>query len=169
MTAIQIDLIRQTEAARALIHACRDDLDGDEQATADMVEGSTDLMEAIDGALSRMADIDALSEGLAEKMTEMSLRKHRLETQRDRIKSMIMSALKIINQRKLERPLATLSIRSTPPAVDITDENSIPDSFKVPQPPKISKTAIKEALQAGATVPGATLKPAGTTLAISTR
>ena len=40
-------------------------------------------------------------------------------------------------------------------SVEITDEKKIPADFLTPQPPKISKTEIKKAIEAGAVVPGA--------------
>ena len=43
-------------------------------------------------------------------------------------------------------------------SVEITDEKKIPADFLTPQPPKISKTEIKKAIEAGAVVPGAEIR-----------
>jgi hypothetical protein len=50
--------------------------------------------------------------------------------------------------------------------VVITDEHAIPQAFWRPQPPKLDRKAIGEALKAGQAVPGAQLSNGGTTLAI---
>ena len=165
---IQIDLIRQTEAARALIHACRDDLDGDEQATADMVEGSTDLVEALTAAALRSDELDMYAEAIGERIKDLQARKARFEQQSENIRDKMQSALGIIGLKKLETPFATISVRATARWPEVTDIWELPVVFREPQPPKVNLRALKLALKEG-DVPGATLKPAGTTLAISTR
>ena len=42
-------------------------------------------------------------------------------------------------------------------AVEITDESQIPEGYRIPQPDKINKAAIKDALKHDSDVPGTEL------------
>lgn len=57
---------------------------------------------------------------------------------------------------KLETPRNRISWRRSQ-SVDITDETQIPEEFLVPQPAKVSKSEISQAIKAGREVPGAML------------
>ena len=50
------------------------------------------------------------------------------------------------------------SIQKNPVSVNITDENILPEDYLIPQPPKVDKSSLKEALKNGIEVPGAELK-----------
>lgn len=59
---------------------------------------------------------------------------------------------------KIECPFFKLSIQKNPAAVNVTNENAIPEQFKEQVITwKIDKTAIKETLKKGVAVPGAEL------------
>jgi hypothetical protein len=68
--------------------------------------------------------------------------------------------------KKLERPAATLSLRSVPPKAIITSEVELPSRFFVDQAPKLDKKAVLDALKAGEKVAGAELSNGGETIAL---
>lgn len=55
---------------------------------------------------------------------------------------------------KMKEAEFTVSYRKSE-AVEIADEAAVPDEFRIPQPDKIDKTAIKAALKGGAVIAGA--------------
>ena len=56
--------------------------------------------------------------------------------------------------QKMKEPEFTVSYRKSE-AVEIADLNSVPDEFLVPQPPKVDKAGLKEAIKGGAVIAGA--------------
>ncbi len=160
----------ETEAAKALILALRaDGFDEEGQMLADMVEGETALLEAIDQALSELDEVEALITGLKEKEGQYNRRRKLLEERISRLRALIEQAMAVTNLSTLRRPAATLTLKNLPPQVIVTSEADIPAEFFVPQPPpppKLDLKALKAALleraeglngEAGIPIPGAVL------------
>ena len=70
------------------------------------------------------------------------------------MKTALLQFLTATGQEKVKTGTFSVS-KSYSKAVNILDENSIPDEFKIEQAPKIDKTAIKKAIAAGNEVCGA--------------
>ena len=58
--------------------------------------------------------------------------------------------------KKMKEPEFTISYRKSE-AVEIADLNAVPDEFLVPQPPKVDKIGLKEAINGGAVIAGVTI------------
>lgn len=156
-----------TAEAQQLIANLRDVLAGDDQAISDTVEGETDLFGAMDAAVARIAEIDALSLGIKEMIAAANARNDRLGRQKQSIRDAIQSAMGVARLSRHEAPAGSVSMRSVPPSVVITDEGMVPDKYKVPQPPKIDKRALLAALKEGGTgIPGAELSNGSETISI---
>ena len=56
--------------------------------------------------------------------------------------------------QKMKEPEFTISYRKSE-AVEVADEAAVPDEFRIPQPDKIDRAALKAALKNGAVVAGA--------------
>ena len=56
--------------------------------------------------------------------------------------------------QKMKEPEFSISYRKSE-AVEVADEAAVPDEFRIPQPDKIDKTALKAALKNGAVIAGA--------------
>nr|DAT07443.1 MAG TPA: resistance protein [Caudoviricetes sp.] len=74
------------------------------------------------------------------------------------LKTYVEDCLKLIGKTKYEAGMFKLSIQKNPLSVNITDENILPEDYLIPQPPKVDKASLKEALKNGIEVPGAELK-----------
>ncbi len=62
---------------------------------------------------------------------------------------------------KVECPEFTIAVRKNPEAVEIDDPEQVPSEYMVtpePPPPRPDKKAIKDALKAGAEIPGCWLR-----------
>jgi hypothetical protein len=141
------------------------DLADDEVLRADMVEGSTELVEFLRRLERARQEAEANAEALAINIKNLQARKYRFERREEASR---LLALKLLFAAKAEKPVtfpeATYSIRKVPPKVIITDEDMLPDAAcKFKREP--DKTAIKQMLDIGE-VPGATLSNGGRTLAI---
>jgi len=145
----------QIEAATAtsLIANIRSVMDGfskedDPDAAMMIAEGETNLLEVIDKAVTRIFDLEDMSDALGHRAAQIAARKKRFDDQADLLRASVQHAMGVIEQRKLELAQATISIRLTAPSVTVTDEAMIPSEFWKPQPPKLDKKALLDALKA---------------------
>ena len=58
--------------------------------------------------------------------------------------------------KKMKEAEFTISYRKSE-VVEVADEAAVPDEFLVPQPPKVDKVGLKEAIKGGAVIDGVTI------------
>ena len=105
---------------------------------------------------------------IAARMDDLKARRDRWALREEAWRKMAQRLMNVASLRKVQLPEATLSIRSSPPAVRIIDESFIPESFiRVVRSPNIME--IKKALKDGQDVPGAALSNNPDTIAILTK
>jgi DNA gyrase/topoisomerase IV subunit A len=110
------------------------------------IEGESDALELIDEVIEIVRSDEAFIE-------EIKRRTQRLEVRADRGRKMLRDLMEKIGVKRLQRPLATLSI-SLRNSLHVTDEKHVPPRF---WKSSVDRIALKKALQAGEDVPGATL------------
>jgi len=159
-------LRQETEAARALLANLQDILGDDEQAQADAVEGETSLHEVMASATKRIMELDVMLFGIEAAREALFARAGRLKLQQGNIRTALCVAMEAANVKKLELPVATVSLRAVPPKAEITDESAVPSKFWKPQDPKLDRKAVLDALKAKEPVPGAILSNGGMTISI---
>jgi len=132
---------------------------------ADMLEGSTDLHKIMERLLNEEREADELIEAVKERIEKLSVRRTMFRSRQASIRDVMMGILQRADLRKIALPEATISITRRGPAVQLIDEALVPDVF-CRFKREVSKTAIKEALNAGEEVPGAVLDNGSETLRI---
>lgn len=143
--------------------------DADEETLHDTLEGITSLNELI-AEIIRSALCDAaLQTGLRSRLDEMRQRLSRLEQREAKKRQLALEAMSEAGLAKLEQPDFTASSRASPPALVVVAESEIPDDYWVPQPPKLDRQAVLQALKRGTTVPGAQVSNAKPTLNVRTK
>lgn len=142
------DLDKELAAAGALKHQFKEAFSEDTDLLRDMIEGETNLDAAIDAVLSQMAMDLAHIEGIKLFKQTMEARSKRLSDRVDTMRSMVLNAMDMLEQSRLDRPLAVLTRKPTPPNVLITDEAAIPSQYYRQPDPELSKSALKDALKA---------------------
>ncbi len=141
------------------------DLSEDEVLRADMIEGSTDLIEFMRRLEVRRQEADTSAQAIAANIDALRARMARFERRDQAIRYLMFNMLQAAHLRKLEMPEATLSVRLGVPKVVVTDEAALPDEFcRIKREP--DKAKIKQALAELKVVPGATLSNAEDTIAI---
>lgn len=158
-------LAREASAAKGLIADLRGD-GFDEDTQHDMAEGETSIMEAIDAAIAEMDECAAIVAGCKAQAEVYNSRASKFSARADRIRGLIEQAMVIADLATVKRPTATISVKKTPPKPMVTDESLIPSQFFKPQPPKLDKAAINDAIKAGETVAGVQLDNGGISLQI---
>lgn len=152
-------------AARALLQSMAELIVDDETAEI-IIDTETALPDAIAAALNRIDVIESHAEALSGAVARMEARKSRFAANVATLRRSIQSAMETVNLRKLELPVATLSLRTTPRAVVIVDADQVPAIYKRHPPPVPDKALIKSAINSGHTVEGAELSNGGVTLSI---
>ena len=95
----------------------------------------------------------------------MTERKKSVERQIERMKAAQVDFMQATGQRKASAGTFTLTLRENK-SVKVLDESAIPDTFWKPQPAKLDKAGIKDALKAGESVPGCEIE---TSFSVSAR
>jgi len=136
----------------------------DEQTLTDTLEGERwplELKAQNYGFVIR--NLQATAASIKEAEEQMKARRQAIEKRAAALAECLKTGLEIAGVQKLETPHFALTIKKSPPGVEVWDERQIPAEFmRVPPPPPPpapvpDKVAIKEALKAGRDVPGALL------------
>ena len=153
-------LAREASAAKSLLAEIQSD---DEALNHDLVEGETNLLEAIDAALSEMDDCDIAITGCKSVEDSIATRRIRAQKRKDRLRGLVEQAMVIADLSTVKRPTATLTVRKVAPNLVITDESLIPSAYWKQPDPILDKAAIKKLTEP---VAGTTMSNGGTSLAI---
>lgn len=164
-------LDREIDAAKLLRASLADIIDGDEEVAADIVEGETNLNEAIQKAVDLYCADKCACDAIAEHIKLLESRKARLTRRMSITRTLVATALDTAGRKSVETPLGNATLKPVPAKV-ITDTDSlheIPSEFWKRGEPTLDKKKLKEALESGQTVPGARLSNGGATVAFTFR
>ena len=124
----------------------------DEQTFADTFEAmSTDKIEGYCQVIRQLSADEGMFKA---EIDRLSKRKKVCENAQARLKERMVDYLTAANIDRINTGTFLVSIASTP-SVNITDEEKIPIEYRISQPYKIDKNAIKTALRTDISVPGA--------------
>jgi len=154
---------RQAVAAAELVRALNDD---DPDLIHDTVEGETDFFEAVQRALDEIAECEIVQSGCADMKQRLSDRETRAKNRADKLRGLIDQAFQLAEVTSHKFPTATITTKRVPPKLIVTDEAAIPARFYAPQPPKLDKKALADALKSGGPIEGAEMSNGGTTIQI---
>jgi Siphovirus Gp157 len=141
----------------------------DEETLSDTLEGITDLHEMI-AAVIRSALVDeALHSGLRSRLEDMRERLSRLELRASKKRELALEAMTEVGLSKLEQPDFTASARAGSPALLVIAEERIPETYWLPQPPKLDRQSILRELKRGLEIPGAEMSNPKPVLSVRTK
>ncbi len=143
--------------------------DADEETLLDTLEGMTNLHEMLAAVVRSQLDDLSLVAALRARIGDMQERLWRLEQRADKKKQVVTSVMERAGIKKVTEPDFTLSLRPTPRPLVVTDEKEIPAQFWKPQPAKLDRQGLIEALKDNQHVPGALLGNAGVTISVRTK
>jgi Gp157 protein len=120
--------------------------------------------------ITRSALVDeALHSGLRFRIEDMRERFSRLEERATKKRQLALDAMTEVGLTKLEQPDFTASARAGSPALVVIEEETIPETYWLPQPPKLDRQAMLGELKRGAEIPGARLSNPKPVLMVRTR
>lgn len=135
------------------------EMDVDEQTFLDTLESIQDVAASkVENCSKWMRSLK--SEITAFKEEENRLKKIRMakENKLKWLNKYVQDFLEISGVTKFEIGIFTLSIQKNPPSLEIYDATLIPKKYLKPQAPVLDTQKIKELLQKGKEIPGATLR-----------
>jgi len=143
--------------------------EADDETIRDTLEGITTLHELI-AEIIRSALVDeALQNGLRLRLQEMKERLSRLEARAATKRGLALEAMSEAGLRKLEQPDFTASTRAGLPSLVVVAENQLPQTYWVPQPPKLDRQTLLGDLKQGNEIPGAQLSNSKPVLSVRTK
>lgn len=138
-----------------------------------MTDALLDTLDAVDGEMEdKLANcaafvkqLNAEIEALDDEIKSLRQRSAAKKREIDSFKAYIMSCMENADVKKVDKPLAKLTIRQNAESVEVADEMNLiawamthdHDDLLRYSMPDINKTAVKDALRSGAEIPGAQL------------
>jgi hypothetical protein len=111
-------------------------------------------------------NLEAMADAIKEAEDRMAQRRRALEGRVKWLKDYLKGSMDHCGIQKIDSPWFVLAVQKNPAAVDVYDEAALPEAYKLEVVSvRIDKAGIKRALEAGKSVPGATLTR-GTRLAV---
>ena len=143
--------------------------DADDDTIRDTLEGITTLNELLAETIRSAILDEALLAGLRSRLQDMKHRLARLEARAVRKRELALHVMSEAGLRKVEQPDFTASTRAGTPSLLVVAEGEIPESYWVPQPPKLDRQGLLVALKHGEQVSGAQLSNPKQVLSVRTK
>ena len=119
-------------------------------------ELETNLSEKLENTAKITLDIDADGEKIANEIKRLQDKKRKLEANSQRLKALMLQAIKSSGQSKIKTPTFTFGTRVSE-SIEIDDIEALPDEFlRVKK--EADKKLIKEAITSGKLISGAHLE-----------
>jgi len=137
----------------------REDFSGiDDETLTDTLEGLSTLPDLLNALVRSSLEDEALAAALKARIGDMKARLERLEQRQDRKRELVCGAMTHAGLAKLSAEDFSVSLRQGTPRLQVKDESVIPAFFLVPQPPKVDRADLLNALKRGEEVVGAVLE-----------
>ena len=132
---------------------------GDEEILKDTLESINDAIEdKADGYIAVVKSLEADNKAIDEEIKRLRQRKTSNSNGIKRLKESLQDAMEVTGKTKFKTALNSYSIGNNPPSLDISDESHIPESYLVPQAPKINKKDLLQAIKNGEEIQGVGIK-----------
>ncbi|WP_238603036.1 siphovirus Gp157 family protein, partial [Fimbriiglobus ruber] len=89
---------------------------------------------------------EALAEAIEVRIKDLQVRKQRYLAGAEMLRTLILQCMDTRGEKAISSPELTLGITTRSPDVVVTDEAAVPSRFFTPQPPKLDKKALKDAV-----------------------
>lgn len=135
------------------------DMDLDEQAVKDTLEGESMLVEKSQAVGFVIRNLDTFADTVEAEAKAMADRAKIVRARALRVKEYLHQCMAMAGVSKIEHPEFTISIKKNPASLQIDGIDMIPEDYMREIPTKFEpdKSLIKKALQEGYVVPGASL------------
>lgn len=132
--------------------ALAEDPDVDPEILADTMEGLAGAIEdKADGYAKVLTQVNSDAASIGLEIDRLQGKKKALENNARRIKETLQMTMELTGKRKFKTQLFSFGIQKNPASLKLdVDDIAVPKEFRIPQPDKVDKDAIKKALKGGA-------------------
>lgn len=141
----------------------------DDETLADTLEGLSDLPQMVEELVRSCLDDEALAAGLKTRLADMAARLARFQERAQRKRELASKAMAEAGLKSHRAVDFSVGLRQGPPQLVVEDEGAIPDTYLVPQPPKLDRQAIATALKLGLAISGAKLEAGRPHISVRTK
>ncbi len=136
------DVVKETRKLNEIVAALDID-DIDLETLAIIVEGETDLNEAIMALVEIVQHYEqTLIMGLKNRIDALTARKNRMQKSAENYRALILQTMERTGQDKIVGDTCTLSARDVRRGLVVEDEELVPSKYWVSQDPKLDKKAL---------------------------
>jgi hypothetical protein len=158
---------RAMSAAMSLIQSLGDDAE-DDAIRESALDGETDALEVARRLIRAALDLETMAKAAKSRMDDLAARHDRFAARADSARETAKQMLDALGVSKLTTEDFTVSLRTGPPKVLITDEAQLAEEFwRISRSP--DRPLIKAALDAGRPVEGATMSNGSPVLSVRTK
>jgi hypothetical protein len=141
----------------------------DDETLKDTLEGISYLPEAISAVVRSSLDDEAYILGLKGRLEDLQARLSRLKERYEKKRALARWAMVEADLEKVIAEDLSVSLRKGGEKLEVIDEGRVPETFFVPQPAKLDRKGLTEALKRGEMVDGALLVMADPTITVRVR
>ncbi len=141
----------------------------DDETLKDTLEGISDLPEAVAAVIRSSLDDEAYILGLKGRLDDLQARLSRLRERYEKKRALARWAMVEADLDKVMAADLSVSLRKGGEKLEVIDEGRVPEAFFVPQPAKLDRKGLIEALKRGEMVNGALLVMAEPTISVRVR
>jgi hypothetical protein len=138
----------------------------DEETLADTLEGLSRLPDLLEAITRSSLEDGTLADALKARIGDMQERLSRLRTRQEKKRTLVRWAMEKAGLERHHAADFSLFLRSSPPHLEIDDEEMIPGEFFLPQPARLDRAGLTAALKRGDPVTGAHLAPSERSLSV---
>jgi hypothetical protein len=89
---------------------------------------------------------ELLADAIESRVKELQARKSRVAHSAETLRAVILQCMDVRGEKTITSPGLTLGVSARKPDVVVTDESLLPSRFFTPQPPKLDKAALRDAV-----------------------
>ena len=141
----------------------------DDETLKDTLEGISDLPEAVAAVIRSSLDDEAYVLALKSRLEDLQARLGRLRDRYEKKRALARWAMVEADLEKVVCEDLSVSLRKGGEKLEVIDEGRVPEAFFVPQPAKLDRKGLIEALKRGEMVNGALLVMADPTISVRVR
>ena len=141
----------------------------DDETLTDTLEGISHLPDAIAAVIRSSLDDEAFVLGLKSRQEDLQARLGRLKDRHEKKRALARWAMIEADLDKVAAADFSVSLRKGGEKLEVIDESRVPQDYFVPQPPKLDRKGLTDALKRGEMVNGALLVMAEPSISVRVR
>lgn len=141
-------------------------LNSDELDTAEVEAHVTDIKTKLDGYAKVRAELKADAEKFKAEEKRLAERRKTIENNIQRLESAMTDTLEVLDIPKVDTGTFLIRLQDNPPSLVESEGAEPPEQYLIPQPPKVDRAGIKNAIKAGQKIEGFEVVSTGKSLRI---